>query len=136
MSQKSADVFNSSELTSNNLKSYYRLERLNGHHYAYSGAPIPFDPLGVWPMRDEPNLNDIEPHSNCYTESKAFHLAYRALLRKLQEVFSGQPEEMTGAVQLMEALQVHGKKLMWIRLHPNDSFDTRTCGPVWEYESK
>lgn len=46
-----------------------------------SGASIPSDQLGIWPMHDEPNLNDIEPHWNYYTESKPFHLAYRALLR-------------------------------------------------------
>ena len=85
-------------------------------------------------MRDEPNVNDIEPHSNCYTESKAIHLTYRALLYKLQEVFNGHPEKVPDSVQLMEALQVHGKRLMWIRFRPNDGFDNRTCGPVWEYE--
>ena len=85
-------------------------------------------------MRDEPNLNDIEPHSNCYTESKAFHLIYRALLHKLQEVFNGHPEKVPDAVQLMEALQVHCKKLMWIQFHPNNGFDNHTCGPIWEYE--
>ena len=135
--------FNSTVLVSNNLKSYYKLEEIvcehqleliDKHYYAYSGSAIPFDALGVWPMREEPNLNDIEPHSNCYIDSKTFHIAYRALLRKLQEVFNGHPEGMTHALQLMETLQVHGKKLMWIHFHPNDSFDNRTCGPVWEYE--
>jgi hypothetical protein len=122
--------FNSTVLASNNLNSYYKLEeivcehhleQLDQHYYAYSGAAIPFDELGVWPMCGEPNLNDIEPHSNCHIESKAFHFAYRALLRKLQEVFNGHPEGMTHALQLMEALQVHGKKLLWIRFHPNDT---------------
>ena len=135
--------FNSTVLISDNLKSYYKLEEIvcehhleliDQHYYAYSGAAFSFDALGVWPMREEPNLNDIKPHSSCYIESKAFHLVYRALLRKLEEVFNGHPEGMTCALQLMEALQVHGKKLMWIRFHPNDSFDDHTCGPVWEYE--
>lgn len=137
---KSIHLLNSSKLTSNNfykleeIVCQHHLEQLDEHHYTYRGAPIPFDPQGIWPMRDEPNVNDIEPNSNCYIESKTFHLVYHALLRKLQMVFNGHPEEVTDAVQLMETLQVHGKKLMWTRLSPNDSFDDRTCGPVWEYE--
>ena len=145
ISQKSVHLLDSadSELTSDNLGHFYKLEEIvcqrylkqtDKHHYAYSGAPMPFDPLGVWPMHDDPSPNDIEPYSNCYIESKAFHLTYRAFLRKLQEMFSGHPEELTGAIQLMETLQVHGKKLMWTRFHPNDKFDDRTCGPLWEYE--
>ena len=96
----------------------HHLEHVDEDYYAYRGAPIPFDPLGVWPMRDEPTVNDMEPHSNCYTESKAFHLTYRALLYKLQEVFNGHPEKVPDAVQLMEALQVHGKRLV-------DSFSSK-----------
>ena len=139
----SVHSFNATELISKKSKPYYRLEeivcehhleQMDEHHYAYSGAHIPFDPLGVWPMREEPTLSDIEPRSNCYIEAKTFHFAYCALLRKLQRVFSGHPEEVADAVQLMEALQVHGKKLMQIRFRPNDPLDNHTCGPVWEYE--
>ena len=28
----------------------HHLEHTNEHYYTYSGAPIPFDPLGVWPI--------------------------------------------------------------------------------------
>ena len=109
----------------------HRLVQVDAHHYAYNGVPIPFDPLGVWPMRDNPSADCIKPNTNCYTEAKNFHHAYRALLRKLQETFSGQPELVTATVEIMETLQVHAKKLMWTLFKPDS---TETCGPVWDYE--
>ena len=77
-SQKSVHFLNNystdSDLSSVNLGTFYKLEevvcqhyikQVDKHHYAYSGAPMPFDPLGIWLMRDDPNPNDIEPLSNC-----------------------------------------------------------------------
>lgn len=109
----------------------HRLVEVGTHHYAYVGAPIPFDPHGVWPMRDNPNADGIQPNTNCYTEAKNFHRAYRALLQRLQEAFGGHPEYITATVEVMETLQVHAKKLMWTLFKPDS---TETCGPLWDYE--
>ena len=109
----------------------HRLVEVGTHHYAYVGAPIPFDPRGVWPMRDNPNADGIQPNTNCYTEAKNFHRAYRALLQRLQEAFGGHPEYITATVEVMETLQVHAKKLMWTLFKPDS---TETCGPLWDYE--
>ena len=110
-----------------------RLEKVSEHHYTYSGAVIPFDPKGVWPMRPNPSASTVLPDTNCYTLSRVFHQVYRMLLRKLQQVFNGHPEEVFGTVQLMESLQVHAKKLMWTKYRPDDPNDDTTCGPVWDY---
>ena len=100
-------------------------------YYRYSGADIHFEPEGVWQMRDNPSKECIPPNNNCYTEARAFHAAYRSLLRALQRVFSGHPEEISKVVTNMESLGVHARKLMWTKVTPDDDL---TCGPVWDYE--
>ena len=99
--------------------------------YAYAGAPIEYNPEGVYPMRDNPSGDTIVPGTDCYTEAKAFHRTYRNFLRVLHETFNGEPQKMYQSVELMEALQVHAKKCMWTPYGEGN-----TCGPVWEYEWK
>ena len=102
--------------------------------YAYDGADIPFDESGVWPMKDSPSSKDIPPENNCYTEAKAFHSAFRALLRNIQDVFSGHLDGDTGmmsSITIMESMAVHARKLMWTKINPHDE---SSCGPVWDYE--
>jgi hypothetical protein len=108
------------------------LEQVSEDTYAYTGDDIPFRSDGVWPMRNNPRASNVPPDTNCFTESRVFHEAYRALLRKMQEVFDGNPDKMDEAVTIMETLQVHAKKLMFTKFDP-DSDDETTCGPVWEY---
>ena len=98
--------------------------------YSYGGDAINFKQEGVWPMRDNPGKNGIMNGTRGYVEARAFHDVYRALLRKLQQVFDGQPELLQGSVTLMESLQVHAKKLMKIPLGPNT---TETVGLVFDY---
>ena len=97
--------------------------------YAYAGAPIEYNPEGVYPMRDNPSGDTIVPDTDCYTEAKAFHRIYRSFLRVLHETFNGEPQKIHLSVELMEALQVHAKKCMWTPYGEGN-----TCGPVWEYE--
>ena len=100
-------------------------------YYQYSGTPIHFEPEGVWQMTDNPSKDSIPPNNNCYTEARAFHAAYRSLLKALQRVFSGYPDQIGEVVTNMESLGVHARKLMWTKVKPNDDL---TCGPVWDYE--
>lgn len=104
-------------------------------HYSYSGAPIPYEQRGVWPMRPSPVKKNILQHSNCYTESRAFHKVYRMLLRRLQEMFdNAESADVNVAIQLMEALEGHGKKLMWTKFHPEGPGNYEMCGPIWDYD--
>ena len=115
-----------------------RLVKVNDSHYVYSGDPIPFDPRGVWPMRANPD-SFICPNTNCFHEAQVFHHQYRGLLNKLNDTFSCNtpncdPQKLLWeSIEIMEALQIHAKKLMWIKFNPNNSSDIRTCGPVWDY---
>ena len=108
-----------------------RLIQTEEEGYAYAGAPIEYNPEGVYPMRDNPSSDTIVPNTDCYTEAKAFHRAYRSFLHVLQETFSGEPHKIHQSVELMEALQVHAKRCMWTPYGKGN-----TCGPVWDYEWK
>ena len=86
-------------------------------------------------MRSNPSSCRLKKSTNAYTEACVFHGIYRSLLRKLQRVFSGSPDEVKDAIAIMESLQVHGKKLMNISLDlPVTDLDSPTVGPVWDYE--
>ena len=119
------------------LGHYYQLMEIvcqkklvkNNGHYSYSGDDIPFDSEGVWPMRDDPSKECTT--GNCYTEARAFHTAYRNLLRELHATFGGEPERINSAVTIMESLLVHGKRVMRVPLTPDSK---KTCGPVFDYE--
>ena len=130
-----------SSAENDSLAHFYKFEEivcgkhlvLNNDTYSYSGVDIPFNDCGVWPMRNNPSSRGIINNTNAYTEARAFHGVYRSLLRKLQNVFSGAPEELKDTVSIMESLQVHGKKLMNISLNATDP-NSPTVGPVWDYE--
>ena len=140
-----------STIIENKMAHFYSFEEIvcgnrlvsNGEgQFCYKGEPIPFDPLGVWPMQPNPSKDKIPPNTNCYTEAKAFHGAYRALLRRLQEVFDGDKEGVLDMIAIMESLGVHARKVMWTNLSPPSPVDPTeyppcaevTCGPVWDYD--
>jgi hypothetical protein len=150
-----ADPFNPNATLSGEYAHFYRYEEVvcqkslvyseEDNSYSYTGNPIPFDPQGVWPMRDNPSLFSMKPNTNCYTEAVAFNRVYHSFLRKLQETFTPcrggtdciddhDPQKLLmDSVEIMEALQVHAKKLMWIDYDPDNPGDMRTCGPAWDY---
>ncbi|XP_065908873.1 uncharacterized protein [Dysidea avara] len=99
--------------------------------YAYAGAPIELNSDGVYPMRDNPDGESINPGTSCHTEARAFHRTYRSFLRVLHKAFNGEPNKIHHSIELMEALQVHAKKCMWTQYNDDES---TTCGPVWNYE--
>ena len=105
-----------------------RLEK-SKYGYSYTGLPIPYDPKGVWPMRDNPTKTGVKMNVNCTAEARAFHQVYRNFLRVLQEAVDGYPEKINEAVALMESLQLHAKKAIWTEYD-----EIHMCGPVWDYE--
>ena len=109
----------------------HRLIKTDKEGYAYDGAPIKYNPAGVYPMRENPDSDTIVSDTDCHTEARAFHRTYRSFLRVLQETFSGEPDKIYRSIELMEALQVHAKKCIWTPYGEGN-----TCGPVWDYEWK
>ena len=107
-----------------------RLVKVDKDSYAFDGPPIVYDKLGVYPMIDNPNKDSFQPHTRCYTQARAFHRVYRNLLRIMQKTFNGDPEMISESVDLMEALQVHAKRLISTPYEGSE----HNCGPVWDYE--
>ena len=100
-------------------------------NYSFTGEPIPFDPEGVWPMRDDPSSRGLTPGTKAYYATKVFHSTYHTLLQKLEEVFGGDPDGTVEAMTIMESLEVQAKRLMQLPLHKDSEY---TCGPVFEFE--
>ena len=109
-----------------------RLVKIDDNNYAYSGDPIIYDKLGVYPMVDDPNKDSFQPNTYCYTQARVFHRVYRNLLKVLQKTFNGEPEKITEAVELMESLQMHAKRC----ISTPYMVTGYNCGPVWDYEWK
>ena len=137
-----ADLLTPEDIENNSIAHFFKFEEIvcrrhlkeiSDDEYSYSGAHIDFIEQGIWPMRANPSANTLLKDTNCYTEAKVFHQVYRNLMRKLQEVFNGKPEEIFEAITIMESLQVHAKRLMWIKYDPRNPEDYSTCGPVWDY---
>ena len=102
-------------------------------NYTYTGDPIPFDDNGVWPVRDNPSSEDLNPNTRAYERTKIFHQTYRTLLRTLDEVFAGDPTGISRAMGIMENLEVQAKFLMALPLIASQPHG-KTCGLVFDYE--
>ena len=101
------------------------------NRHSFHGAPVEFDPDGVWPVRNNPSQEGLTPNTIAYTTALAFHKEYRSLLKQLQEVFDGNAT-LINTVNSMETLIVFGKRASSVKLDP-DACDSETVGPVWDY---
>ena len=118
---------------------FYKIEELvcerklaylgDGDNYAYSGDSLPFNNEGVWPMMSNPNWDDIELDTNCYTKARVFNQVYKKLLFKIQQSFTSETDMYFEAIQLMKSLHVHFKKVLWTE--KNSSTVGENCGPVF-----
>ena len=123
-----------------NLAHYFRFQEIvcqqelvfhGVSNYSFTGQSIPFDPAGVWPMRDNPSSRDLIPGTKAYYTTKVFHSTYHTLLQKLEEVLGGNPDGIVEAMTIMESLEVQAKRLIKLPLHEDSPY---TCGPVFDFE--
>jgi Ferritin-like len=101
--------------------------------FSYDGDKIPFDPDGVYPMMDDPEIGKLQPGSKGYILSSQFAQTYQALLRGLDRTFGGEPGAIAGAVGTMYSLDVTARQLMQaptVRL--DGSTDGSTAGPSFQ----
>lgn len=73
--------------------------------FAYAGAPIPFDPSGVYAVVTNPAVAGYPAGSAAAAQNATFNYTYTSLLRTLHQTFNGRPGELTAAIGLMEALK-------------------------------
>ncbi len=78
--------------------------------FAYTGDPIPFDPEGVWPMVDDPDMALLPNGSRAAILALQFAQTYKALLSALHLTFNGEPDYLSQAVGLMYSLEPGGAR--------------------------
>lgn len=98
--------------------------------FAYGGAPILFDPSGVWPLRPNCKIADFAPGTQARTRIEAFAYNYSTLLNALHNSFNGAPAQLDTAIGLMYDLRTSAVALM-----ETDTGDAsgQTVGPSFEY---
>lgn len=124
--------------TEGELAHYYKFEEIvRGRElvvkpggYDFSGAPIHFDPDGVWPMADNPSTAALVEGSYVYNLAQRFNAMYWDLLASLHDAFNTDPDtKLTAAIELMFSLEVAAKGLMQTPLAPGSD---ATAGPSFE----
>lgn len=98
--------------------------------FAYAGAPIPYDPKGVWPLRPNCKIADFEPGTQARTRIDAFAYNYSCLLNALHNTFNGDPAHLDTAIGLMYDLRVTAVGLMGTDIGDGSH---ETVGPSFEY---
>lgn len=120
---------------------YYRFEEIyRGHHlvpnpnvpagYSFTGAEIPFDDEGVYPMVDNPAEIKLPPHSLVARYAAQFDRTYTMLLNALHATFNGEPKQLDAAIGLMYALRLEAQQLMQT---PISDGAKETAGPRWKF---
>ena len=97
--------------------------------FSYTGAPIPLDPDGVWPMMDDPDMVLYPKGSRARILSEQFAKTYQALLKGLHRTFNGEPDYLPSAIGLMYSLDLAARELMRT---PSGLNDGTTAGPCFQ----
>lgn len=99
--------------------------------YAYAGAPIPFDPNGVFPVIENPKSAVYSTGSAAANANRTFNYTYTSLLKTLHLVFNGHAEQFTAAIGLMESLKQQAVTMM----SSVPASDGLSAGPSFEYNA-
>jgi hypothetical protein len=97
--------------------------------WAYSGAKIPFDPDGVFPMIDNPATVPLPQDDLVATWADEFDQTYTVLLNALHRTFNGHPTHVYSALGVMFSLRIQAQRLMGTPI-PGRKFN---AGPRWKY---
>lgn len=126
------------EIVGKGYAHYYRYMQIKKGHllipdksapngYSYSGAEVPFDPTGVYPVPTNPG-NGGQPASRLTLN---FNYTYTSLLGVLHGLFNGlnNRDQRNRAIELMMSLKEQAKAMM--AGFPNSAIYT---GPTFEYQ--
>jgi hypothetical protein len=97
--------------------------------YSYSGAPIPFDPAGIWDMVVDPKVANYSAGSTARAYAERFNGIYTNLLNSLHTTFNGEPRHLSKAIGGMYELRLAAEALIEIR----DASTGRQAAPTFEY---
>jgi hypothetical protein len=132
------------EIVGSGFAHYYRfMEVQRGHRlvrvsttgpvekqWAYSGAPVPFDPTGVYPVPSDLKAANYPAGSQSRALCERFNYTYTALLRSLHATLNGAPDQLDTAIGVMESLKGQARDMM--SGIPNPTLFT---GPSFEYQA-
>jgi hypothetical protein len=96
--------------------------------FIYGGHKIEFDPAGVWPVITNPNRDSYPPGSKAANLNQTFNYTYTSLLKSLQLVFGGEPDQLGPAIGLMESMKEQALVMMSTPTVPG-----QTVGPSFQY---
>jgi rubrerythrin len=82
--------------------------------YSYTGAPVPFDPNGVYPVPADPSAAGYPPGSTQRFLCDNFNYTYTSLLRALHGLFNGEntQAQFNDAIGLMMSLKGQARAMM------------------------
>lgn len=108
-----------------------RLVRNSKHPkgWSFTGAKIPFDPAGVYPMVDDPGEVKLPDSSPAGMFADRFDATFSTLLNALHVTFNGHPHHFESAVGVMYTLRIIAQQLMALPIPGR----TTTAGPRWRY---
>lgn len=96
--------------------------------WVFAGHPIAFDPAGVYPVITNPSPASYQGKPRLQDLNQTFNAAYSDLLRKLHQVFNGQPDWLGPALLTMQGLKAQAQLLM-----TQDVVPGQTAGPTFQY---
>jgi hypothetical protein len=97
--------------------------------YSYSGAPIPFDPTGIWDMALNPKVENYAAGSTARAYAERFNGVYTNLLNSLHATFNGDPRHLSAAIAGMYELRLAADALIEIP----DVTTGKQAAPTFEY---
>ncbi len=97
--------------------------------FSYSGGRVPFNPDGVYPMMNDPDLALYPTGSRAEVLGMQFAQTYQNLLNSLNTAFNGAPQSFGDAVGLMYSLSLAARQLMQT---PSGLNDGTTAGPCFQ----
>ncbi|PRY30384.1 ferritin-like protein [Spirosoma oryzae] len=98
--------------------------------YRYAGAPIAYEPAGVWPVVSNPKLTTYPDGSAAQFACQTFNYTYTGLLKALHQTFNGQPAYINTAIGMMESLKGLALGMMSTAYTPDG---LTNAGPSFEY---
>jgi hypothetical protein len=126
------------------LAHYYRFQEIgrlrrlvpdaaSENGYSFSGPVIPFDPAAVYPLTKNQKVIDLDASSEGGRRARQFSFVYTKLLKALQRVFDGEPQEFGAALGLMYELKLAGQILCSLPAIKNNAPTGFNAGPTFEY---
>ena len=98
--------------------------------FAYAGAPILFEPSGIWPIKPNCKIADFAVGTQARTRIEQFAFSYSTLLNALHQTFNGDPSKLDSAIGMMYDLRVLAVALMQTDTGDGSGL---TVGPSYEY---